>query len=385
MTGQIQYTNLELFFLCLGIIISGTVRCVILPIIVSSYTSIIFLIINTTFQITIITGLIFAVSKYFIKASSDIEWKLYYPMILAGIFSGIAVLCLYYSSNPIRTPVMIQSVFLGLMIIPSVIFTKIFLNKTTNYNYFYSSVSISLLLISIFITILPLITNDSNNNHINNEINNSNNNSNNNSDNNSDSQSNNYVFGWIVLYLLGIILIALHSVFQEKYLMITDNSLINQFRLLFFMSGIQFIMSVMFCWIELFLGYHSDYKEVFISIYDSFTIFINEFKTTFLVELFIFSHVIMILLMIKLNSISTNYNMILVNLVNQAMALFFLIFPQFNNGIHYPYIVVLLSLMFSMSSVILWIYGESRNSAINTSFYDNMLSYQSYNTFLRNK
>ena len=50
--------------------------------------------------------------------------------------------------------------------------------------------------------------------------------------------------------------------------------------------------------------------------------------------------------------------MILTNITNQSVAIFFTIFPELNHGIQYPLAVTISSLVLNVLSVVLWIKGE---------------------------
>jgi hypothetical protein len=77
-----------------------------------------------------------------------------------------------------------------------------------------------------------------------------------------------------------------------------------------------------------------------------------------MLQLFIYDCLALYLFSIYLNSISTNYNMILTNLTNQSVAIFFAIFPHLNAGIHASIPITILSLAFNILSVVLWINAE---------------------------
>jgi len=77
-----------------------------------------------------------------------------------------------------------------------------------------------------------------------------------------------------------------------------------------------------------------------------------------ILEVFIFLWFLLFVLALFLNEISTNYTMILTNITNQSVALFFIIFPQFNHGIKYSLFITLSSLFTSLVSVLFWINAE---------------------------
>lgn len=121
------------------------------------------------------------------------------------------------------------------------------------------------------------------------------------------------------------------------------------------MSLCQIIFLVAFCWVELVFGSTKDPITAFC---DSAVLFVHDLKLLFMLELYIYDCLLLYLLSIYFNSISTNYHMILTNVTNQSVAIFFTIFPRFNHGIQYALYITLPSLACNISSVFLWIKGE---------------------------
>ena len=144
-------------------------------------------------------------------------------------------MCFIYSASVLRTPVVVQSIFLGLAIIPSVIFRKKILNKRIYYEKKFIIPSVILLFASVIISIIPLI--------------------------------NKMDFGgslWIIMYLMAIVLISFDSVMQEKYVTDTnDSSFLNKISFAFYSSVFQLITLIAFCWVELIFGYSNHPTEVF--------------------------------------------------------------------------------------------------------------------------
>jgi len=112
---------------------------------------------------------------------------------------------------------------------------------------------------------------------------------------------------------------------------------------------------ILLFWLEYIFGYSDSPLTTFLN---SFKTFFTNFEQTFLLELFIYDCLLLYVLSIHLNAISTNYNMILTNLTNQSVAIFFVIFPSLNNGIKHPVWIIMISLFFNIVSVCLWIRGE---------------------------
>jgi len=251
---------------------------------------------------------------------------------LAGFFNALMSMCFVYAANPVRTPVVIQSIFLGFAIIPSVLFRKMILDKRVTYNPKYIVPSVLCLVISVCIAVTPLfITSDSD-------------------------ENGNGVSLWIALYLCAVILLSLDNTLQEKYSIDTkDNSLLNRVSFAFYTSMCQFIALIPMFGVEYVFGYTDSPGTAFVR---SAYMFVQNIGNFVLLELFILDCLALYLLSIYLNGISTNYNMILTNITNQSVAIFFTIFPSLNSGIRYPIYITLLSLVFNVTSVGLWIKGE---------------------------
>ena len=57
--------------------------------------------------------------------------------------------------------------------------------------------------------------------------------------------------------------------------------------------------------------------------------------------------------------------MIVTNITNQSIAIFFTIFPKFNKGFHHSLYIIIICLSCSVVSVILWIFGEKNEDISN--------------------
>jgi hypothetical protein len=256
--------------------------------------------------------------------------KKIFLVILCGIFNALMSISFIYSANPERTPVIIQSIFLGLVIFPTVLFRKILLKKEIKYNIKFIIPSVILLIISVIIACIPLLSFIKNNNLKN--------------------------FVWIIGYMLAIFLMSIDNTMQEKYIMESgDNTISNKIKLAFYTSLFQIITLVCFFWVEYLFGYTNNpiksFKNSFISFFESF-------RKIIILQLFIWDCLLLYLFSILLNAYSTNYNMILTNLTNQSVAIFFSIFSNLNNGIKAPLYITIPSLVLNIISVILWVPGE---------------------------
>lgn len=321
--------NVKLFLFIAGVIITGSIEHITIPIMVSYFESLYFILIITSLEGCINFGLLLLILT---KGSFRIPDKKQI-VIMAGFFNALMSICFIYSANPERTPVVIQSIFLGLTIIPTVIFRKVILNKKVTYDKILNPLSLLLLLFSVAIATVPLFF-----------------------------EKQATIYYWIFGYILAIILLSLDNTMQEKYVIETnDNSVINKITLAFYTSLCQFITLIMFFWVEFLFGYSNDPITAF---KNSATVFFTNYKYFFLLQLFIYDCLLLYVLSIYLNAISTNYNMILTNLTNQSVAIFFTIFPKLNHGIKYSFGIIVISLLLNISSVILWIKGEN-NEKVN--------------------
>ena len=260
-----------------------------------------------------------------------------YPGILSGILNGLFMICLTYSSNPIRTPVVIQSVLLGLAIIPSAIFTRTILHKILIYSKKYIIISAILLFFAILFSTIPILNNTKTN-----EFNNNN-------------------FLWMILYLLAIIFFSLTNILQEKYISNTNATFTNKIRFSFYCNGIQLIILLLLSWIDLLIGYNNSALSANNDFIASFYIYISDWQKNLLIHAFVLVLVASFIFSISLNAISTNYNMILTNIINQSVAIFFTLFPNLNSGLHYPINITLMSLLCSITSAYFWFKSQSHN------------------------
>jgi len=322
--------NWLISILIIGVIITGSIEHISLPLIVGYYPSLYFIIIVSSLHGSLNYGILLTiVSKCHITVMIDIikpQWK---TVLIAGSCNALMSLCFIYSTSPTRTPVVIQSIFLGLAILPTVGFRKVLLNKQTKYNRKYIIPSIILLVISVILSVIPLFVLEY-------DI----------------TQS-----YWIVGYIMAIILLSFDNTMQEKYVTDTkDERFINKLTFAFSTSICQVIVLLCCFWMELIFGYSDTPVLAFTT---SLSEFVTQWSSFLFLEFFIVDCLVLYLISIYLNSMSTNYNMILTNLTNQSVAIFFIIFPSLNTGIHYPVYIVIPTLILNCISVFLWIKGET--------------------------
>jgi len=334
----------KVILLICGVILTGSIEHISIPLMVTYFNSLYFIIMTSSLHGCLNFGfLLLLLTKGQFRKPREIKTTL-----LAGSFNAIMSMCFIYSANPERTPVMIQSIFLGLAILPTVIFRKYIIHKIITYDRNYIIPSLSLLILSIILVMIPLL-------------------------NQQYDWSKSY---WILGYILAIILLSLDGTLQEKYIIDTnDNTLTNKISFAFYTSLCQVMTLIMMFWIEYIFGYTNTPFNAF---FESAKIFVSNFWTFCILELFIIDCLVLYLLTVHLNSISTNYNMILTNLTNQSVAIFFIIFPQLNHGIQYPIFIVICSLILNIISVFLWMKGE-KNKQIPSMVSSNDISLEEFN------
>lgn len=323
--------NWLIISLIVGVIFTGSIQHITLPLIVGYYPSLYFIIIASSLHGCLNYGvLLLSLSKChptrIMRNILRTQWK---TILIAGTGNALMSLCFIYSADPRRTPVVIQSIFLGLAILPTVGFRKFLLNKKTIYIPKFIVPSVIILVMSVILSVVPLFILD-----------------------NDMSQS-----WWILGYMMAIVLLSFDNTMQEKYVTDTkDPGIINKLTFAFSTSVCQVIVLLCFCWTEWVFGNSEDPVPAFT---ESLNEFVTEWSSFLFLELFILDCLALYLVSIYLNSMSTNYNMILTNLTNQSVAIFFIIFPSLNTGIHYPIYIVLPTLLLNCISVFLWIKGET--------------------------
>lgn len=252
------------------------------------------------------------------------DWK-YLSIFLTGIFTGLSSVLFIYSANPARTPIIIQLVLNGLNIIYSFILTKYYLKKDVKYNNLYCYLSIISLFASIAISIIPI----------------------------DDISFSSAI--WPIMFIFSQIFRVLGNITQEKAFMIdNDYSFHNKFHNITYSRLVQFIVVLMFFWLELFIGYESSFEPL----KESFRL-IKVTDTNFiLLEVFVAIAIVFNIVIGWLNSISVNYSTIALTLVSPVVGTFFSLFPQLNNGNHFPFYITIPALALNLLSSYMWQKGE---------------------------
>jgi hypothetical protein len=324
-------SKIKLYSLLFFILLTSSIEHIAMPLISKYFESVYFFVFVMTLQ-----GCVFYFLMLVYYNGWNIKPKCPKINLITGSTNAIMSLCFVYSSSPTRTPVIIQSIFLGSCVIFSVIFTKYILKKKVTYEQKYTYSSIVLLCISVVISIVPMFNEDNFNKHT--------------------------IF-WMFGYLMAIICMSFDNIMQEKYMIITkDSSLSNKLNLSFYNSLVQFFMLFLLFPFDFAFGYNADPRASFAKGF--YELFDNGFLLFIGLEFLVADFLILYLLSVKLNAISTNYNMIITNLTNQSVSLFFTIFPSLNSGVHSPFYVVIICIILNTVSIYLWIKGEKHDHDI---------------------
>lgn len=323
--NNIMTSKLKIYILMFFILITSSIQHIAIPLVSRYFESVYFFVLVMTFQ-----GSIFYFLMLVYYNGWNIKPKCLKINLITGSTNAVMSMCFVYFSSPNRTPILIQSIFLGSCVIFSVIFTKYILKKNVSYEPKYAYSSLGILFISIIISIIPMF--------------------------NSTEFEATSIF-WMIGYLLAIILMSFDNIMQEKYMIITkDGSLSNKLNLSFYNSIVQIVVLIVLFPYDFLFGYNSDPTKSFINGF--YNLFDNGFLLLIGLEFLVVDFLVLYLLSVKLNAISTNYNMIITNLTNQVVPLFFAIFPSLNNGVHPPIHIILICIAFNLVSVYLWVHSE---------------------------
>lgn len=323
--------DIQLVLLISGVILTSAILSIIMPVLVPYYESIYFILVMTSLQFCIIFGiLLLIVSKCKLSKPKNIK-----ILAWSGFTNAMMAIFMIYSVDPSRTPIVIQCILSGAVILPSVIFTKHILNKKVIYDMYYIGPSIVCLIISIILSFVPL-----------------------------SSEWSPMAVVWIFIFAIGIVFRSLFSILQEKYIVDTkDYTFINKISLVFYSRVFQFLTMLLFYWLEYVMGYKKNSpQDEFV---ESITTFGTNISAFMLLEGFVLAYFASFIINVYLNVISTNYNMISSSAGNALTAVFFTIFSSLNNGFSFPLQYMIPCVLFSVMSIIFWIKGETKISYVN--------------------
>ena len=324
--------------LILIVAILSAVMGIMAPIVIMTFSSDYFV----TFMITLELFILFGLAWIFVVKDKSFpqKWKLILDLGISNAFMALFIL---YSSDPTRTPPVMQSTLTALTVVPAVLMRYcVFGKEHVYFDKVLNVVSIILLVASVAIAGYPLASDIE---HV-------------------DLMS----IIWSVVYLVGICILTWYNVSQEKYVRLTETEYINTTDrekldnkiILSFFSRIPMLIIVICAFgVEYVLVLNNETSPLLRfneSFYEAFT----QLKSGLILQGFVLTYFVLFFSAIYLNAISTSYHMILTVISNPAVALFFTIFPSLNPGIQYPLWVTISSLILSISSVLFWIAGESQ-------------------------
>lgn len=339
--------NLALILSILGLIITGGAQGIIIPLLTLEYNSLYFILFIINLELCIILLFILLIMtkpNIFSKRNNydfllpnnisflrSIRKKDIATLSISGLFSSLMGTTKIYASPPERTPPVMQSILAGLAILPSVILTKYVLKKSVIYNRLLIIISIIFLLISILIPIIDMPF---------------------------QSKWELSSLFWMGIYTLGVVFRSVFNILQEKYFMDTDNaSKYNKIVAITYTNIFQLLFICSFVWIDIYWGYNDHGFEDFSH---SMLKMVSDLYAGFLLQGFIFAYFLYLAFSIYVNSISTNYNMIVTIATTPIVALFFTIFSNLNSGIQFSWAIVIVSLICSIISIITWMCGEHK-------------------------
>jgi hypothetical protein len=332
MTAEVDVKSGQFVALAIAVITLNMFQSIVIPLAAQYYTCLYFICLITAVEFCIVMFVVFiSVRRYNTGSWTLGPMRARKTVILSGIFNALMSIILVYCSNPARTPVIIQSIFTGLVILPSVLFTRIVLKKQVVYDKRFIIPSLLLLAASIAI---PIAGMGAEGTWASSNIYRS-------SDN-----------------LFGVVFRSYFSILQEKYFVETqDGSIENKLSLTFYTRLVQLVVVLACCWLEWVVGYTDHPITAF---GESFMAMWTQAIGAALLQGFIAAYLINYVLSIYLNAISTNYSMIISTAVTPALALFFVIIPSLNNGPKCSVAFVLPALACSITSAVLWILGEKK-------------------------
>jgi len=326
-----NHIDTVLMWVCIiGIIVSGGILGIIIPLTATLFSSEYFIILFSSFEIFMI--LLIIMIFCYIKFDKTIfvvtEWSYRLTLIIAGITSGLMVVSKMYASDPSLVSPIIQSTLVSATVVFSFIFSKLLLNKNTEYNYVYLAYSGLALLGSILLPLVYSFIVEKIEGHI----------------------------LWVLLWTFGVICRSLFSVFQEKYFIQTgEYDTLSKIKLLFYVNTVQLIIVIPFYGLEYVIG-RSDAPGT--NLLESLKILFTATKPALVFHGFIVSYFMFLGFSIYLNTISSNYIMIACAVITPVVMIFFIFFKDIMPGIIFPLYVALPSLAMSIASAVLWILGE---------------------------
>lgn len=339
-----------------GMVISGAVQLITMLLALAQFESVYFVLLATSLQLAIVFFVAFVVVSLVGGAggaagagagaggaagaagSIAVFPPNHFRVIVAsGVFYTIMCILKMYSGNPDRTPPVFQCVVAGLAIFPNVLFTKFIIKKkNVAYDKRFIIPSVLCLLSAVGITTIPIAT---------------------------DSSTFKWMtLLWVVLYLIGVCSRSLYCVLQEFYFVklsadgVTQPTLSQKLELMCYTNLASLLFTAPILGLEYGIGYSIDAPPK--ALINSFIMFTTNGYAAGMLEAFIASYIVFYAFSVYLNSYSSNYNMIATLAITPIVAIFFTIFAGL--GVAYPWYIVVPSLFLSITSIVLWMFGENK-------------------------
>lgn len=307
------------FLLIIGIIVTSSIQGILIPKIVSSFQSmyLLLLIIAGIFAIllTIIHG-IFVRQPY--------KPKYFEYVVYIAMFNTFESVAMIYSANPSRTPILIQTILVGIVILPTAFLTRYYLQKQVVYKQHLIIPSIIFLIASLVISSLPLY-----------------------------SEWHWMSILWISLYAFGVVSISFYNIMQEKSMIVEDrHDATHKLSIITYAAVLKFLFIIPLFPVEwLFLD-----DPLSSALSD-----IEVFKTNWMIVIgFCVTYTVTCILAVNLNSLSTNMNMISSTMVNIIVMTYYSIFPP-ANSVRYPLLIIIACMILNVHSIVFWHFGETRS------------------------
>lgn len=337
-----------LLWICaIGTIITGATQGVLLPLMTLKFPSVYFIVFMIALEsvIILVVGSI-CCKDYIATTGSEGRWS----AVFAGIFYALMSLAKVYSSNPNRTPPIMQSTLQSTTIVFTLIFSKLLLTEWgfscfgyeikhpkpsdaagKTYEWKFIITSIICLFISVIMPLIyDLVMDKSSDSHL-----------------------------WVLCYMFGVICRAISTVCQELYFIKTaDLSNVNKLKLLLCVHVIQFFIIVPAFGLEFVISESESPLSDFVK---SLSIFIMDWRAALIFHGFIGAYFLFLVCAIYLNTISSNYIMIVSVVITPSVTIFFTIFKGWIPDIIFPLWIIIPSLIIACISVFFWMRGEKNN------------------------
>lgn len=351
MTSKSIYQCVLLITCAAGTVISGISQGILIPVLTLYFPSIYFMVFAVSLEILIIYTAIMLLFEKILKTELFSLPKNKLLIFITGLFCAAMSIAKIYSSNPNRTPPIMQSSFQSATIIFTFVFSNVILGEwsctcgtldirnikfanASNRIYTWKYIIISIICLATSIA-MPLTY-----------------------DLIVDKFSDTY--HWAMLYCGGIICRAIYTVLQEYYFLKTnDISLGSKIKLLFYVNLVTFIAVIPAFGLEFVIGESNFPLHDFTN--STIMLFTNS-RATILFHGFVIAYFIFLACTIYLNSISSNYVMIISVIITPAVTIFFNLYSGWTPDIVFPTYIIVPSLVLAVISAAFWFFGERKEN-----------------------